>query len=185
MGNQEAAMKFFKTSGLLMLVVILVCALSGPATAQLFKKPQQFVNVGIAVDDGTIAPTDVWSSKLPNLTTQNFAIPSKKYVAFTSISMRFIPNPAAGGSYRLIFADQLPAPGVTPIVYYGLSLSNSFAPDGTTFRYASNNSDFNPCLLFSKMPAVYVINVTDPTQPNSGDAVAGVLRITMLGYTAP
>jgi hypothetical protein len=179
-------MKFWKIGGLLVLVVVLVCAFSTLAAAQtiMFKTPKQFVNLGITVPDGTIAPTDVWTQKMPDLTTLNFAIPKKKYVAFTSISMRFIPDSNTAGAYRLIFADQLPAAGVTPIVYHSLSLDNSFS--NNVFTHAYSVSDFCPGgLFFSKMPAIYVVKTTDPTQPVAGDPIPGMVRITLFGYTAP
>jgi hypothetical protein len=176
-------MKPLKTAGLSMLAVFLVCALCSLAAAQMFKTPKQFVNIGIVAEDGTILPTDVWTLKQPDLTSLNFAIPKKKYVAFNSISMRFVlPPNTPPGSYRLIFADKI---ADSNLVYYAISLTNFLSGDSTTLIHAYANADFNPCLLFSKMPAMYVIKVTNAAQPNSGAPAEGILRVGLLGYTAP
>jgi hypothetical protein len=171
MGNKEAAMKFTRVGGVLILSLVLVCGFQSLAAADLLKKATQLVNISSSSDTGIL--NGVWTRVMPDGTTAEFSIPPKKVLVMNSFTLRFTPSVTTTGPLHLLITA-----GDPPTLFFTRNLILNTDQSGNVLN-ASCDFTFNPGLACGVKPIFGIIKPT--SGPNTGDVVPGDFGMRVLG----
>jgi hypothetical protein len=165
-------MKVIRVSGVLVLLLVLVCGFQGLAEAQLLKKTTQMVNIST----NTLASPDHWTQVLPDGTTTAFSIPPKKALVINSFTLRFTPSETTTGPLRLLIMGGDPA---NPTLFFAYNLSQNKDGSGNVVS-ANLDFNFNPGLAIGVNPIIKII-VSNPQDPNTGSYPPGIFGMRIFG----